>query len=65
MLAKLGFVQYRLAMGVPPRRINEIVRCRRANTANPLLRNGLAPGMTPVSSPLIQRLYDYDRTRCA
>ena len=49
MLEELDISQYRLAkaIGVPPIRINDIVHCRRAITADTALRIGQALSMTP------------------
>ena len=49
ILDELGISQYRLALaiGVPPRRINDIVRGRRSVTADTALRIGQALRMTP------------------
>ena len=66
ILEELGIdPQYRLAkaIGVTPRRINEIVHCRRAITADTALRIGRALGMTAESWLALQRLYDLDRAR--
>ena len=65
ILEELGISQYRLAktIGVGPRRINEIVHCRRAVTADTALRIGRALGMTAESWLDLQRLYDLDRAR--
>ena len=67
ILDELGISQYRLAkaIGVPPRRINEIVRCRRAITPDSALRIGRALGMTAESWLALQRLYDLDCARAA
>lgn len=64
-MEELGISQYRLAKatGVTPRRINEIVHCRRAITADTALRIGRALGMTAESWLALQRLYDLDRAR--
>ena len=65
ILEELGISQYQLAkaIGVGPRRINEIVHCRRAVTADTALRIGQALGMTAESWLDLQRLYDLDRAR--
>ena len=49
ILNEHGISQYRLAkaIGVPPRRINEIVHARRSVTADTALRVGKALGTTP------------------
>ena len=61
----LGISQYRLAktIGVPPRRINEIVHGRRSVTADTALRIGQALGMTPEFWLNLQRMYDLDVAR--
>ena len=65
MLAELGISQYRLArtIGVPPRRINEIVHGRRSVTADTALRIGRALGTTPEFWLNLQRMYDLDVAR--
>lgn len=65
ILEELGISQYQLAktIGVGLRRINEIVHCRRADTADTALRMGRALGMTAESWLDLQRLYDLDRAR--
>ncbi len=65
ILGELGITQYRLAkaIGVPPRRINEIVHGHRSITADTALRIGKALGMTPESWLNLQRLYDLDVAR--
>ena len=65
ILEDLGISQYRLAkaIGVPPIRINEIVRCRRSITADTALRVGQALGMTPEFWLNLQRMYDLDVAR--
>jgi len=65
MLAELGISQYRLArtIGVPPRRINEIVHGRRSVTADTALRIGRALGTTPEFWLNLQRMYELDRAR--
>ncbi len=65
ILEELGISQYRLArtIGVPPIRINEIVRGRRAITADTALRVGRALGMTPEFWLNLQRMYDLDVAR--
>ncbi len=65
ILGELGISQYRLAkaIGVPPRRINEIVHARRAVTADTALRMGKALGMTPDFWLNLQAMYDLDRAR--
>ena len=65
ILDELGISQYRLAkaIGVPPRRINEIVHRRRSITADTALRIGQALGMTPEFWRNLQKLYDLDLAR--
>ena len=65
MLDELGISQYRLAktVGVPARRINEIVHGRRSITADTALRIGRALGMTPEFWLNLQRMYDLDVAR--
>ena len=67
ILDELGISQYRLALaiGVPPRRINDIVRGRRSVTADTALRIGQALRMTPEFWLNLQRMYDLDRARAA
>ena len=67
MLEELGISQYRLAkaIGVPPIRINDIVHCRRAITADTALRIGQALGMTPEFWLNLQRMYDLDLARAS
>ena len=67
ILEELGISQYRLAktMGVPPIRINNIVRCRRSITADTALRIGQALGMTPEFWLNLQRMYDLDIARAS
>ena len=67
ILRELGISQHRLAkaIGVSPQSINEIVRCRRAVTADMALRIGQALGMTAESWLALQRLHDLDRARAA
>ena len=62
ILDELGISQYRLAktIGVPPRRINEIVHRRRSVTADTALRIGRALGMTPQFWLNLQGMYDLD-----
>ena len=64
-LEDLGITQYRLAktIGVPPRRINEIVHGRRSITADTALRIGRALGTTPEFWLNLQRHYDLDVAR--
>ena len=65
VLDELGISQYRLAkaIGVPPRRINEIVLGGRSITADTALRIGQALGMTPDFWLNLQRMYDLDQAR--
>ncbi len=67
ILEELGISQYRLAkvIGVPPIRINEIVRRRRSITADTALRIGQALGMTPEFWLNLQRMYDLDVARAS
>ena len=67
ILDELGISQYRLAkaIGVPPRRINEIVHGRRSITADTVLRIGQALGMTPEFWLNLQKLYDLDLARAS
>ncbi len=67
MLTELGISQYRLAraIGVPPRRINEIVHGRRSVTAHTALRVGRALGTTPEFWLNLQRMYDLDLARAS
>ena len=67
ILEELGISQYRLAkaIGVPPIRINEIVRRRRSITADTALRIGRALGMTPEFWLNLQRMYDLDVARAS
>ena len=59
-LAPLGISQYRLAkdIGVPPRRINEIVHGTRGVTADTALRLALFFGTTPQFWMNLQSHYD-------
>ncbi len=61
----LGVTQYRLAMtiSVPPRRINEIVHCKRAVTADTALRLGRFFGTTPDFWMSLQSSYDTETAR--
>ena len=67
MLEELGVSQYRLAkaIGVPPMRIGEIVRCRRAVTADTALRIGRALGTSAEFWLNLQRMYDLDLARAS
>ena len=59
-----GITQYRLAkdIGVPPRRINEIVKGQRAITADTALRLGRYFGMAPQFWLNLQSNYDLEQT---
>ena len=61
-LKPLGLSQYRLArdMGVPPRRINEIVKGQRAITADTALRLGRYFKMSPQFWLNLQSHYDLE-----
>ena len=67
ILAELGISQYRLAkaIGVAPRRINEIVHAPRSITADTALRIGQALAMTPEYWLNLQKLYDLDLARAS
>lgn len=58
-----GITQYRLAkdIGVPPRRINEIVKGDRAITADTALRLGRYFGMAPEFWLNLQTHYDLEQ----
>jgi addiction module HigA family antidote len=62
-LKPMGLTQYRLAgdLGVPPRRINEIVRGERAITADTALRFGRFFNMAPQFWLNLQTQYDLER----
>jgi antitoxin HigA-1 len=62
-LKPMGISQYRLALdiGVPPRRINEIVKGERAVTADSALRLGRYFGMDPQFWLNLQAHYDLER----
>lgn len=64
-LDELDITQYRLAkvIGVPPRRINEIVHGRRSITADTALRIAAALGTTPEFWLNLQSMYDLDVAR--
>ncbi len=64
-IEELGISQYRLAktIGVPPIRINAIIKRRRAITADTALRVGRALGTTPDYWLNLQRMYDIDLAR--
>ena len=61
-LKDMGITQHKLAVsiGVPPRRINEIVRGKRAITADTALRLAKFFGMTPQFWLGLQAQYDLD-----
>ena len=65
ILEELGISQYRLAkaMGVPAVRVNEIVHCRRAVTADAALRFGQVLNMTPEFWMNLQQRYDLEVAR--
>lgn len=58
----MGITQYRLAkdIGVPPRRINEIVQGKRAVSADTALRLGRFFGMSPQFWINLQAHYDLE-----
>jgi antitoxin HigA-1 len=62
-LEPMHITQYRLAqdIGVPPRRINEIVKGRRAITADTALRLGRYFGMSPEFWLNLQSHYDLEQ----
>jgi addiction module HigA family antidote len=62
-LKPMGISQYRLArdIGVPPRRINEVVKGRRAITADTALRLGRYFRMSPQFWLNLQTHYDLER----
>ena len=64
-IEELGISQYRLAktIGVPPIRINAIIKRRRSITADTALRIGRALGTTPDYWLNLQRIYDIDLDR--
>ena len=64
-IEELGISQYRLAktIGVPPIRINAIIKRRRSITADTALRIGRALGTTPEYWLNLQRMYDIDVAR--
>ena len=61
-LEEMGITQHKLAVtiGVPPRRINEIVHGKRAVTADTALRLGKYFGMSPQFWLGLQTQYDLD-----
>jgi antitoxin HigA-1 len=62
-LKPMGITQYRLAkeIGVPPRRINEIVKGQRAITADTALRLGRYFAMAPEFWLNLQSHYDLEQ----
>jgi addiction module HigA family antidote len=62
-LKPMALTRYRLAkdIGVPPRRINEIVKGQRAITADTALRLGRYFGMSPEFWLNLQSHYDLDK----
>ena len=64
-IEELGISQYRLAktIGVPPIRINAIIKRRRSITADTALRIARALGTTPDYWLNLQRMYDIDVAR--
>ena len=67
ILQDIGVSQYRLAkaIGVPPVRISQIVRGKRAITADTALRIGQALRMTPDFWLNLQRMHDLEAARAA
>ena len=67
LLEPLGLSQYRLAkdIGVPARRINEIVQGKRAVTADTALRLGKYFNMSPEFWLNLQTRYDLEKTKDA
>ncbi|WP_290187014.1 HigA family addiction module antitoxin [Corynebacterium glaucum] len=61
-LKEMGITQYKLAVsiGVPPRRINEIVHGKRAITADTALRLAKFFGLSPQFWLGLQTQYDLD-----
>lgn len=61
-LKPMGLSQYRIAMdiNVPPRRINEIVHCKRSISADTALRLGRYFGMSPQFWINLQAHYDLE-----
>lgn len=66
-LDAMGVTQYALAkaIGVPARRINEIVHGKRAITPDTALRLGVFFGMDPQFWLNLQAHYDMEMTRAA
>jgi addiction module HigA family antidote len=62
-LQPMGISQYRLAkdIGVPPRRINEVVKGQRAITADTALRLGRYFGVAPQFWLNLQTQYDLEQ----
>src|ERR1041384_1108336 len=62
-LKPMGITQYRLAkdLGVPPRRINEVVKGQRAITADTALRLGRYFGISPQFWLNLQSHYDLEQ----
>ena len=62
-LKPMGITQYRLAkdVGVPPRRINQIVKGQRAITADTALRLGRYFGVSPQFWLNLQSHYDLEQ----
>jgi antitoxin HigA-1 len=62
-LKPMGITQYRVAkdIGVPPRRINEIVKGQRAITADTALRLGRYFGISPQFWLNLQSHYDLEQ----
>jgi len=62
-LQPMGISQYRLAKdtSVPPRRINEIVHCKRAITADTALRLGKFFNMSPQFWMNLQSRYELEK----
>ncbi len=62
-LEEFGISQYRLAkdISVPPRRINEIIKCERGMTADTALRLGRYFGTTPEFWANLQSHYELER----
>ncbi len=65
ILAELEISASRLAqaIGVPPRRINDVLHGRRSVTADTALRIGQALGMTSEYWLNLQRMYDLEIVR--
>lgn len=65
ILEELAISQYRLAkaIGVSPRRINEIVHGKRSITADSALRIGTALGTSPEYWLNLQQMYDLEVAR--